>query len=186
MKYCGQCAGLLEQRIPEGDDRLRDVCTECATVFYQNPKLIAGCLPIWQDQVLLCKRAIEPRYGLWTLPAGFMENGETTHEAAARETFEEAQLKMDPESLSLYCYLNIPRISQVYVIYRGEISELEYGAGQESLEVELFHERDIPWEQLAFPAMEVSLRHYFKDRISGEYPIHVEDIHRRPPSTFNT
>ena len=184
MKYCSQCAAALEQRVPEGDDRPRYVCPNCATVFYQNPKIIAGCLPIWRDQVLLCKRAIEPRYGLWTLPAGFMENGETTQAAAARETLEEAQLSMDAGRLSLYCYLNIPRISQVYVIFRGVMAAPEFAPGHESLEVGLFAESDIPWEQIAFPAIEVCLRHYFKERALGDFPVHVEDIHRRPPSTF--
>ena len=184
MKYCSQCAALLEQRIPQGDDRARDVCPACGTVFYQNPKIIAGCLPVWQDQVLLCKRGIEPRYGLWTLPAGFMENGETTQAAAARETLEEACLALDPVHLDLYCYLNIPRISQVYVIFRARIPRLEFAPGHESLEVALFAEPDIPWDQIAFPSIEVSLRHYFTDRATGDFPVHLEDIQRRPPSTF--
>jgi len=184
MKYCSQCAAVLEQRIPEGDDRSRHVCPDCGTVFYQNPKIIAGCLPIWGDQVLLCKRAIEPRYGLWTLPAGFMENGETTQAGAVRETLEEARLHLDAERLSLYCYLNIPRISQVYVIFRAEMTVPEFAPGKESLEVGLFSESQIPWEQIAFPSIEICLRHYFKERSRGDFPVHVEDIHRRPPSTF--
>ncbi len=181
MKYCTKCAGTLVKLIPEGDDRLRDVCTDCATVFYTNPKIIAGCLPVWRDRVLLCKRAIEPRYGLWTLPAGFMENGESTQEAAARESLEEAQLEMDVKHLSLYCYLNIPRISQVYVIFRTDIVEPRFAPGRESLEVELFAESEIPWEQIAFPAIDVCLRHYFRDSLEGSFPVHVEDIQAHGP-----
>ncbi len=184
MKYCCQCAGLLVRQILEGDDRERHVCSDCATVFYQNPKIITGCLPIWRDQVLLCRRAIEPRYGLWTLPAGFMENGETTQAGAVRETLEEAQLNLDPEQLQLYCYLDIPRINQVYVMFRATMAAPDFAPGRESLEVALFSEQDIPWEQLAFPSIEVCLRHYFEDRCSGNFPVRVEDIQRRPPSTF--
>ena len=177
MKYCSNCGKQVTEKIPEGDDRPRHVCEACATVHYQNPKIVAGCIPLWENRLLLCRRAIEPRHGLWTLPAGFMENGETTQDAARRETREEACARVDVGDL--YCYLNIPRISQVYVIFLARLLDRDFSAGEESLEVELFHEADIPWEKIAFPAIEIALRHYFEDRENGVFPTRVFDVERR-------
>jgi ADP-ribose pyrophosphatase YjhB (NUDIX family) len=177
MNYCSHCAAPVVFRVPAGDNRPRHVCEGCGLIHYSNPKIIAGCLPIWDEQVLLCRRAIEPRHGLWTLPAGFMENGESTQDAARRETKEEACARV--EIGDLYCYLNIPHISQVYVIFLARLLDLDFAAGEESLEVELFHEAEIPWQKIAFPAIDIALRHYFEDRKNGAFPTRVFDVERR-------
>ncbi len=174
MKYCSQCAGPVTVRVPEGDNLPRHVCDRCGTIHYQNPKIVAGCIPEWADRILLCRRAIEPRYGLWTLPAGFMENGETTAEGAARETLEEANAQV--EICSLYALFNIPHISQVYLMFRARLLNERFGPGSESLEVELFSEADIPWQELAFPVVRETLRRYLDDRRRGEYPLQIGDI----------
>ncbi|RKZ39903.1 MAG: hypothetical protein DRQ49_10040, partial [Gammaproteobacteria bacterium] len=130
-------------------------------------KIIAGCLPIWENQILLCKRAIEPRYGLWTLPAGFMENNETIEQAAARETWEEAKANIG--QVSLYVVISLPHISQVYMMFRTQLCDLNYAPGIESLEVQLFSQDKIPWEKLAFPVIRKTLTHYFQDRVVNQF-----------------
>ncbi len=174
IKFCNLCGASVSHRIPDEDDRPRYVCDACGFVHYQNPRVIVGVLPTWRDQVLLCKRAIEPRHGLWTLPAGFLENEETTMEGAMRETWEEARARVKNESL--YRIFNLPHISQVYMFYRAELSSDEYAAGPESLDVQLFDELDIPWQELAFPVVSQTLRSYFEDRKVGNYPIQNLDI----------
>ena len=178
MKFCSQCGNSVSTRIPEGDSYERHVCDDCGVIHYQNPKIIVGCLPVYGDQVLLCKRAIEPRLGYWTLPAGFMENGETTQQGALRETWEEAEAK--PVIDDLYTLFNLPHISQVYMFYLARLSEPTFAAGDESLEVKLFNEDEIPWDNLAFPVVNETLKYYFGDRKVGEFPIRVCDIERRP------
>lgn len=176
MKFCSACGKAVNLRIPSGDDRDRHICDHCDTIHYQNPHIIAGCLPIYQDRVLLCKRAIEPRYGYWTLPAGFMENGETTIEGALRECREEANAKIhQPE---LYTLIDIPHINQVYMFFRGELITPEFSPGAESLEVELFEERDIPWSDIAFPSVKTTLEYFFNDRKTGDYSIRTDTIRR--------
>jgi ADP-ribose pyrophosphatase YjhB (NUDIX family) len=145
------------------------VCNVCNTVHYQNPKIVVGCIPVWEDKVLLCRRAIEPRYGLWTLPAGFMENGETSQEGAARETLEEATARVDVERL--YGLYNLPHLNQVYLIFRSRLLDLNYAPGTESLEVNLFRESEIPWDEMAFPVIRESLHIFFRDREHGEFPL---------------
>lgn len=185
MNYCSECGHTVTHRIPEGDNRPRYVCENCGTIHYQNPRIIAGCLPTHEDKVLLCKRAIEPRYGLWTLPAGFMENGETTLQAGLRETWEEALATVECEGL--YTVFNLPKINQVYMIFRGELENLNFGPGEESLETELFSEQDIPWDDLAFEVMRKTLELYFQDRKTGKFPVRMLDIteHKRFNKTKN-
>lgn len=142
----------------------------------QNPRIVAGCVPVWRDKVLLCRRAIEPRYGLWTLPAGFMENGESTLQAAAREAREEANAVLD--NLVLYGLYNLIHIDQVYLMFRGDLRNGQASAGEESLEVALFTEQQIPWSELAFPVVTETLQRYFEERASGVYQIHTGDIVR--------
>ena len=178
MKFCSNCGARLIEQIPEGDDRSRHVCTACATVHYQNPKIVAGCIPVWNDRLLLCRRAIEPRHGLWTLPAGFMENGESTEQAAARETREEACATV--ENMKLYGVFSIPHINQVYMMFRADLRNGEYRPGPESLDVDLFEEHQILWDELAFPVVKLTLEHYFEDLKSNHFPIHVENIHKHP------
>ena len=179
MKFCGQCGASVTLKVPVDDNRQRHVCDACETIHYINPKVIVGCLPTVGDKILLCKRAIEPRYGKWTLPAGFMENGETSADGAARETLEEAAAKA--VGLVLYRIFDVPHISQVYLFYRCGIENDEFGVGPESLESALFSEEEIPWDELAFPTVIELLKEFLKDRQTDEYPVRntVIDYPRR-------
>ena len=174
MKFCNQCGNRVSSLIPPGDSRLRFVCAQCQTVHYQNPRIVAGCLPFWGEQVLLCRRAIEPRKGYWTLPAGFMENGETIAQAAERETAEEACARV--KNLELYTLFDLPHISQVYMMFRAELVDLNFDAGEESLEVRLFSENQIPWSELAFPTIGRTLECFFADRRDNRYTIRNESL----------
>ena len=174
MKFCSSCGASVVYQVPEDDIRERAVCTDCGTIHYQNPKIIAGTLPVWGDQVLLCKRAIEPRRGYWTLPAGFMENGETAEAGGARETMEEANASV--ENPNLYTVFSLPHISQVYMFFKADLVGPSYSSGPESLEVELFSENDIPWDELAFPVITKTLKHYFADRTCSNFPVHYENL----------
>jgi ADP-ribose pyrophosphatase YjhB (NUDIX family) len=180
MKFCSHCGSdRLEFRIPEGDTLPRFVCANCGTIHYQNPKIVVGCLPEWNGQVLLCKRAIEPRHGLWTLPAGFLENGETLPAGAIRETLEEANARVELEDL--YTLISLPQINQVYMMFRARLRDVDFGPGAESLDARLFDERDIPWEALAFRTIARTLRNWFLDRKSGVFPLRLSELSRRPP-----
>ena len=185
MKYCSQCGSdRISQSIPEGDNRLRYVCPDCGTIFYQNPKIVAGCIAEWQGSILLCKRAIDPRLGTWTLPAGFMENKETVQEAAARETEEEASAQILDQKL--YMIYNLPHISQVYVMFRGEVKEGIASPGIESLDTAFFDESDIPWGELSFPIITEALQLYFEDRKRGQFLMHTGEIRRTSPESIET
>lgn len=177
MKFCNECGAAVELRMPQGDDRDRYVCTRCAHIHYVNPRVIVGCLPEHAGQVLLCRRAIEPRLGFWTLPAGFMENGETTADGAARETWEEARARVS--NLHLYRVFDVPHISQVYLFYRCTLDDGLFAAGPESTEVGLYSEDSVPWDEIAFPVVHETLRAWFRDRDSGHFPVSVETIRRR-------
>jgi ADP-ribose pyrophosphatase YjhB (NUDIX family) len=180
VKFCSHCgSSALEFRVPDGDTLPRYLCSACGTVHYQNPKVVVGCLPVWREQVLLCKRAIEPRRGLWTLPAGFLENGETISAGAERETTEEAQARIDIGPL--YTMISLPHINQLYVMFRARLVDLDFGPGTESLEVRLFDEADIPWGELAFRTIGRTLRNFFLDRKLGSFPVHVSAFDRRAP-----
>jgi ADP-ribose pyrophosphatase YjhB (NUDIX family) len=184
MKFCSECAHPVTVAIPEGDNRPRYVCTQCGTIHYQNPKMVIGSIPVWEKdgevKVLLCKRAIEPRYGYWTLPAGFMENEETTAEAAVRETEEEAGANV--ELGNLFTLLNVAHVHQVHLFYLARLLDLDYAAGIESLDVQLFAEHEIPWDDLAFPTIRTTLELFFADRRKmregGSYGFHSRDITR--------
>lgn len=169
MNYCSECGSGLELKIPAGDNRARHVCRnpDCGLIHYQNPKIITGCIPVFEDKVLLCKRAIEPRYGLWTLPAGFMENGESTEQGALRESWEEAKAKCTIDDL--YAIYNLPHINQVYFFYRASLNDNAFGVGEESLEVKLFDEDQIPWNDIAFTVVTATLKNYFDDRKAKEF-----------------
>mgnify|MGYP000903362153 CR=1 FL=1 len=174
MKFCSECGAGLSKKIPPGDNLPRFVCETCQVVHYINPKIVAGCIPEWEDKILLCRRAIEPRIGHWTFPAGFMEIGESTEQAAVRETFEEAHAEV--EITSLYAVLSLPRISQVHMIFRGTMRTPEFKPGTESLDVQLFTLDAIPWDDLAFRTVKETLALYFDDRRKGHFGIHVLDI----------
>lgn len=174
MKYCSQCGERVSLTIPPDDDRQRFVCEACAHIHYENPRLVVCTVPRWGDRVLLCKRAIEPRYGLWTLPGGFLENGETTLEGALRETVEEAGAQVRLEGL--YTLYNLPHIDQVHLFFLASLRDLDFKAGKESLEAELFTEDEVPWREIAFAAVADTLRHYFADRARGHFPLRVSDV----------
>lgn len=174
MKFCSHCGHAVVNRIPSGDDRPRYICDHCGAIHYQNPRIIVGCLPVIDDRVLLCRRAIEPRRGFWTLPAGFMENGETTLEGALRETWEEARARIGQQML--YRMFDLPHINQVYMFYRGLLLGPQFAPGDESLEVDLFREQDIPWDDIAFPVVLDTLRDYFDDRRRGEFAVRISGV----------
>jgi len=180
MRFCSHCGSdRLEVRIPDGDTLPRFVCAACGTIHYQNPKVVVGCLPVWGAQVLLCKRAIEPRHGLWTLPAGFLENGESLPAGALRETLEEAHARVEIDAL--YTVISLPQINQIYMMFRARLLGLDFGPGPESLEVRLYDEADIPWESLAFRTIGRTLRNWFLDRKGGAFPLRLSTLERRPP-----
>ncbi|WP_025918040.1 NUDIX hydrolase [Herminiimonas sp. CN] len=182
MKFCSVCAHPVALSIPPDDNRPRFVCPQCGTIHYQNPKMVVGSIPVWEREgetrVLLCKRAIEPRHGFWTLPAGFMENDETTADAALRETHEEAGANIILHGL--FSLLNVPHVHQVHMFYRATLLDLNYLAGPESLEVSTFSESQIPWDEIAFPTVARTLRFFFEDNKKvgrGEkYGFHAYDI----------
>lgn len=174
QKFCSQCGTVLSHLIPPDDNRLRDVCDNCGAVHYQNPRNVVGVLPIWGDKILLCRRAIEPRYNKWTLPAGFMELGETTAQGAMRETQEEAgaQIELGP----LYTIIDVPHAEQVHFFYLAKVLSPDLYPGPESLEAAFFALADIPWKQLAFRTVMSTLEHYAVDSETGLFPMRQYDI----------
>ena len=174
MKYCSECGAQVTLEIPSGDNRPRYICSQCETIHYSNPKIVAGCIPVWQDKILLCKRAIEPRHGLWTLPAGFMENDESTVEAAMRETMEEAGAHV--EVRDLYTMISLVHINQVYMMFLADMKDTDFSPGEESLETELFSEVDIPWDRIAFPVIEETMRLFFADRAAGKFRTRIGEM----------
>jgi len=172
-----KCGSALNRRVPAGDDRLRHVCDACGTIHYSNPKMVVGTIPVYEGRILLCRRAIEPRYGLWTLPAGFMENEETVEEGARRETREEAGAEL--ERLSPFALFSLPFVSQVYLMFRAELAGPAFSAGHESLETRLVAEAGIPWGEFAFPVIEKTLRLFLADRKTGSFAFHTGSIDRR-------
>jgi ADP-ribose pyrophosphatase YjhB (NUDIX family) len=180
MNFCSHCGSArMELRVPDGDNLPRQVCAACGTIHYRNPKVVVGCLPEWEDRVLLCRRAIEPRHGLWTLPAGFLEHGESVAAGALRETLEEANARVHLGAL--YTLISLAQIGQVYMMFRARLADLDFGPGPESLEVRLFREDEIPWEDLAFRTIARTLRTYFLDRKQGDFPLRLSVLERKPP-----
>jgi ADP-ribose pyrophosphatase YjhB (NUDIX family) len=178
MNFCPHCGAPVSLAIPAGDTLPRHICGQCGTIHYQNPKMVVGCIAEWEGRVLLCRRAIEPRRGLWTLPAGFMENNETTAEAAARETLEEACARV--EIGQFFALVNVPHIHQVHMFYTARLIGGEFGVGEESLESRLFDEVDIPWQDMAFRSVSYALKSWLDDRRRGSFGLHTTDL--VPPS----
>lgn len=192
MNYCSNCGAPVTSKIPSDDDRPRFVCDVCQSVHYQNPKIVVGCVPEREDAVLLCRRAIEPRSGFWTLPAGFLENGETTIEGVKRESYEEAHATI--EILGLYTIFDFPSINQVYMLFRSRLIDFDHEGGSESIEVKLFKEQEIPWDRIAFVPIYETLKLFFEDRRTGNYRLRLgaisagasnEDEYRRKVTYFN-
>ena len=174
MNFCSNCGSPTVKKIPEGDGRARNVCEACGMIHYENPKLVVGTIPEYNEKILLCRRAIEPMAGLWTLPAGFMENSETAPEGAIRETWEEAGIKVT--GLSPYSFINIPHISQMYMLFRAKIEENKPNPGSESLECALFDIDAIPWDDIAFKAVKKTLEFYVSDKKAGHFTFHMDDV----------
>lgn len=174
IKHCRSCGAPVEYRVPADDNRERATCTACATIHYENPLIVVGTLPVWREQVLLCRRNIEPRRGYWTLPAGFLEIGETTADGALRETIEEAgaRVEMGP----LFSMLNVVRVAQLHLFYRAQLLDTSFAPGPETIEARLFDERDIPWDDLAFRTVRRTLECWFDDRRSDRFGLHCADI----------
>jgi ADP-ribose pyrophosphatase YjhB (NUDIX family) len=174
IKHCRACGGEVRYQTPADDNRDRATCVVCTTIHYENPLNVVGTLPVWHDRVLLCRRAIEPRRGLWTLPAGFMELGETTAQGAIRETTEEAGARVELEGL--YSLINVVRVGQVHLFYRARLLGADFAPGTESLEVKLFAEDEVPWDEIAFRTTRMTLQFYFDDRRQGQFIMHCADI----------
>ncbi len=177
MKFCNQCGAPVRLRVPEGDTLPRYVCDACGTIHYQNPRLVVGCVPEHEGRILLCRRAIEPRRGYWTVPAGFLENGETLQQAAARESLEEALAEVAVGSL--LSVVHVLHAEQVHVFFRASLPTARYGVGAESLEVELVAPAQIPWADIAFPSTDFTLRRYLEDLAAGREQHHFTTIDRR-------
>jgi len=173
-RFCSNCGHAITRRVPEGDSRVRDCCDRCGAIHYVNPRPVVGTIPVWNDQVLLCRRAIEPRLGYWTLPAGFMEVGESSAEGARRETEEEAcaRIELGP----LFSMIDVPAVEQLHIFYRARLLDLDFAAGAETAEVRLFSEPDIPWDRIAFRTVLTTLRLFFEDRSKGLYGTHTSEI----------
>ena len=175
FKHCPSCGAAVSYQVPADDNRERATCPACASVHYENPINVVGTLPIWGEQVLLCRRNIEPRYGFWTLPAGFLELGETSAEGALRETDEEAGAEIELQNL--YCVLNVVRVGQIHLYYRARLLSDRFNPGPETIEARLFHEHEVPWDELAFRTVRETLQRYFDDRRAGrEFALHCADI----------
>jgi ADP-ribose pyrophosphatase YjhB (NUDIX family) len=174
IRFCRACGAATAYMVPQDDQRARAVCSQCATVHYENPLNVVGTLPVWGDQVLLCKRNIEPRQGFWTLPAGFMELGETTAQGALRETDEEAGLHIELQGL--YTVMSVPRVGQVHLYYRARMLDMHLAPGSETMEARLFGENEIPWDELAFRTVRETLKLFFADRSTGHFPVHNFDV----------
>jgi ADP-ribose pyrophosphatase YjhB (NUDIX family) len=174
MKFCANCAAPVVRRVPPGDTLPRWVCDQCGEIHYKNPLMVVGSVPEYQGKILLCRRAIEPRYGYWTLPAGFLENDETVGQGAARETLEEAGAKV--ELGPLFSLISVPRVNQVHVFYRARVLELDFKPGAETLEVALWDEERIPWQDIAFRTVGLTLQRWLADRARGNFGFHAEDL----------
>lgn len=174
IRHCRACGAAVQYRVPADDNRERATCPQCATIHYENPLNVVGTVPVWGDQVLLCRRAIEPRHSKWTLPAGFMELGETVAEGAQRETTEEAGARIELEGL--FTMLNVVRVGQVHLFYRARMLDTTLDPGPETLEARLFREDEIPWDEIAFRTVSQTLRLWFEDRRHGVFGFHTADI----------
>ncbi|SBS34073.1 Bifunctional NMN adenylyltransferase/Nudix hydrolase [Marinomonas aquimarina] len=174
MRFCPKCGHQVNMEIPDGDNRERAVCPNCSFIDYDNPLMVTGTIPLYQGKVLLCKRNIEPRFGYWTLPAGFMENGETTVEGALRETLEESGSEVTIKQP--FSMVSIPHVNQVHLFYIAELKQPDFHPTTESSEVELFELSDIPWDEMAFSSVRKSLEFFVADHKSGDYGFHEDSI----------
>jgi ADP-ribose pyrophosphatase YjhB (NUDIX family) len=178
IKFCSNCGELVDKRIPNGDDRPRRVCNACGMIYYKNPKLVVGCIVEWKHKILMCRRAIAPQIGKWTLPAGYLESAETVAQGAQRETLEEAKAKV--EIVEPYALFNLTFVDQIYLMFRAKLMNLDFGPGPESQEVMLLSEKNIPWDEIAFDVIDKILRAYFIDKSNGSFQFKMGDIEPKP------
>jgi len=176
IKFCTACGSPTELKTPKNDDIPRSVCTNCGQIHYTNPKMVVGCIPELNHKILMCKRNIEPQKGLWTLPAGYLENNESVQDGAARETLEETRAKVS--IIAPYRLFNLAFVNQMYFMFRAALVSDHFGPTSESTEVCLMDEKDIPWDEIAFKVIFQTLKDYFKDRKQETFPFKVKDIHR--------
>jgi ADP-ribose pyrophosphatase YjhB (NUDIX family) len=174
IKHCRACGGVVTYTVPPDDNRERATCTVCGQVHYENPLNVVGTVPVWGNAVLLCRRNIEPRHGFWTLPAGFLELGESTAEGALRETVEEAGARIEMQDL--FTVLNVVRVGQLHLYYRARLMDTDFAPGPETIEAQLFREEEIPWDELAFRTVRETLKRFFDDRRRGQFGVHCADI----------
>ncbi|HEU0196587.1 MAG TPA: NUDIX hydrolase [Nevskiaceae bacterium] len=174
MKFCSQCGHPMQRRIPDGDHFEREVCDHCGYIQYYNPKVIVGCIPVWQQRIVMCRRSIEPRLGYWTFPAGFMELHETAAEGAAREAAEESGVPVTVDDL--LAVIDLPHVGQIYMLYRGRAQSAAVHPTDETSEVRLMTEAEIPWDRIAFPTISHGLKFFFADRAAGHYSIHTLNL----------
>ncbi len=174
IQHCRVCGSATHYQVPPDDNRERAVCSVCGEIHYENPLNVVGTVPVWGEQVLLCRRNIEPRHGMWTLPAGFMELGETTADGALRETIEEAGARIEMQTL--FSVLNVVRVGQVHLFYRARMLDTHLAPGPESIEARLFREDEVPWDELAFRTVRTTLECFFEDRRRGHFGVHTLDI----------
>lgn len=174
IQRCRVCGAATAYSVPAGDNRERAICTACGEIHYENPINVVGTVPVWGDQVLLCRRNIEPRYGMWTLPAGFLELGETARDGALRETEEEAGAHVEMQDL--FTVLDVVRVGQVHLFWRARMLDTHLAPGPETIEARLFREHEVPWEQIAFRTVRKTLEHFFADRLSGTFGFHEGQI----------
>lgn len=173
LNFCPECGAPVTRRWFAVDRRERAVCTTCQRIHYENPRILVTAMITWQQRLLMCRRAHEPYLGMWCAPGGFMEQGETLEQAAARETEEETGVHIDADQLTLYTITNLPTISEVYVVFRGSVSEPTVNAGAESLDVRYFGQAEIPWQELAYPELDSYLRLFFREQASEDFGIHL-------------
>ncbi len=182
MKFCSNCAQPVVQKIPVDDNRQRYCCEGCGVIHYQNPRNVVGTIPTFDNKVLLCRRAIEPRHGFWTLPAGFMENDETCDEGAARETLEEAGATLiSDQKLELFSIVDVPSVHQVHMFFLAPLSSMALDPGPETLEARFFSQEEIPWAELAFKTVSTTLEWFFEARTSNNYAVRHGAIRWKMP-----
>lgn len=180
INFCSSCGAEMEERIPEDDDHMRAVCTRCSHIHYENPKVVVGCIPVQGDRILMCRRNIEPRKGKWTLPAGFLENGESVQDGAVRETLEETRAEVD--IVGPYRMFNIVFVHQIYLMFLADLKDQAFGPTKESSEVRLFSAHEIPWDDIAFEVIRQTLKDFLADRKNRSYPFEIKDL--TPPAAL--
>jgi ADP-ribose pyrophosphatase YjhB (NUDIX family) len=175
-RYCAYCAGELRRQLNPFDNLQRLTCMRCLEIVYENPKVLVTCFATWEDKVLWMKRATAPYRGLWTIPAGFMEAGETPQAAAAREILEETHAEVDSQSLQFFELGTLTDISQVYLVFRGRLKHPHFQTSHEAEAVALFAESEVPWDEFAYPEIEAAMRQFYRDHANNDYGVYMGQV----------